>query len=328
MNPDHLKHLPRELVNEHDSLLRTILANPQDDAPRLVYADWLEEHSSGESGHPLYDRADFIRSQMRLFNLQAADGDEAHADQLLDRYRAEWTTHLPFADPVFERGFVAGVASNAAQFLQHAATALAHHPITSLNVTDHGYLEGPDRSVTKLLYSTHMSHITCLDLTGCPLNPPRGPERSPLAASKSLANLQELDLTGIDRSHFPDVAAARNMPALLSLDLTQMSLEDYVVEALAHKRNFPKLQRLNLTDNEIDNEGAEALASSTRLKTLRFLDLTANPRIGESGHRAIYESTTLHPAAKASALRSLGQQALAEVVERSAGRPGKRGGRE
>jgi uncharacterized protein (TIGR02996 family) len=31
----------------HAGALRYILANPEDDAPRLVYADWLEEHGDG-----------------------------------------------------------------------------------------------------------------------------------------------------------------------------------------------------------------------------------------------------------------------------------------
>lgn len=30
-------------MNDGDALLRAILAAPDDDAPRLVYADWLEE---------------------------------------------------------------------------------------------------------------------------------------------------------------------------------------------------------------------------------------------------------------------------------------------
>ncbi len=41
-------------MNAGDALLQAVLERPGDDAPRLVYADWLDEH--GES-----DRADFIR---------------------------------------------------------------------------------------------------------------------------------------------------------------------------------------------------------------------------------------------------------------------------
>jgi uncharacterized protein (TIGR02996 family) len=41
------------------ALLRAVLADPGDDAPRLVYADWLEEN-----GQP--ERAEFIRVQCEL----------------------------------------------------------------------------------------------------------------------------------------------------------------------------------------------------------------------------------------------------------------------
>jgi len=41
------------------ALLDAIRAAPDDDAPRLVYADWLDEH-----GQP--ERAEFIRVQCEL----------------------------------------------------------------------------------------------------------------------------------------------------------------------------------------------------------------------------------------------------------------------
>jgi len=46
-------------VNEQSALLQAICASPQDDLPRLVYADWLDDH-----GEP--DRAEFIRTQVEL----------------------------------------------------------------------------------------------------------------------------------------------------------------------------------------------------------------------------------------------------------------------
>lgn len=46
------------MASDRDSLLRAVLVNPGDDLPRLVMADWLEEHGEGE-------RAEFIRLQCR-----------------------------------------------------------------------------------------------------------------------------------------------------------------------------------------------------------------------------------------------------------------------
>lgn len=46
-------------MTTHDALLRTIIENPDDDFPRLCYADWLEEN--GE-----VSRAEFIRAGIEL----------------------------------------------------------------------------------------------------------------------------------------------------------------------------------------------------------------------------------------------------------------------
>lgn len=47
-------------MNDGDALVRAILANPGEDTPRLVYADWIEENF----GH--HPRAEFIRVQIEL----------------------------------------------------------------------------------------------------------------------------------------------------------------------------------------------------------------------------------------------------------------------
>ena len=69
---------------------RTIWERPDDDAPRLVYADWLEEHDDPE-------RAEFIRLQCRLEN-QAADAPERPAlvkrDRVRDKRPASVSRHL------------------------------------------------------------------------------------------------------------------------------------------------------------------------------------------------------------------------------------------
>jgi uncharacterized protein (TIGR02996 family) len=46
-------------MNDGDRLLAAILDDPESDAPRLIYADWLEEHGQGEL-------AEFIRVQCEL----------------------------------------------------------------------------------------------------------------------------------------------------------------------------------------------------------------------------------------------------------------------
>jgi len=89
------------------ALLAAIRAAPGDDAPRLVYADWLDEH-----GQP--ERAEFIRVQCQLARheqLQSHTGDEIVAlwlreDELLAQH---YESIAGLKDPkhrlVFSRGF-------------------------------------------------------------------------------------------------------------------------------------------------------------------------------------------------------------------------------
>jgi uncharacterized protein (TIGR02996 family) len=85
-------------MSDKAALLAAILAHPDEDTPRLMYADWLDEH-----GQP--ERAEFIRIQC------APDADEAaeeRAAELEERNRARWLAGLPQfpgARWEFRRGF-------------------------------------------------------------------------------------------------------------------------------------------------------------------------------------------------------------------------------
>jgi uncharacterized protein (TIGR02996 family) len=62
---------------DEDAFLRAILASPHDDAPRLIYADWLEER-----GDP---RGEYIRL---LCALDGLPGDDARAVEMRERLQA------------------------------------------------------------------------------------------------------------------------------------------------------------------------------------------------------------------------------------------------
>lgn len=51
------------MSDEEKAFLKAVCWNPADDAPRLIYADWLEEHGQAE-------RAEFIRLQIELERLK------------------------------------------------------------------------------------------------------------------------------------------------------------------------------------------------------------------------------------------------------------------
>jgi uncharacterized protein (TIGR02996 family) len=94
-----------QAMPDDGAFLRAIIENPDDDAPRLIYADWLEEQ-----GRP--DRAEFIRVQVALARLAENDPRrtelEARERGLLAAHEADWVRPLQaVADAwTFRRGFV------------------------------------------------------------------------------------------------------------------------------------------------------------------------------------------------------------------------------
>jgi uncharacterized protein (TIGR02996 family) len=90
-------------MTDGDALYQAILDAPDDDAPRLVWADWLEEHGDA-------DRAEFVRLQCEWANLDPGDPKKPRVakrcDELLSRHRSHWGTGLGMygAEPRFWRG--------------------------------------------------------------------------------------------------------------------------------------------------------------------------------------------------------------------------------
>ena len=82
---------------DHDALLRAIVRHADDDTPRLVDADWLEENGRGEEG-------EFVRVQCRL---ASAEPDDPEYPALTDReeeLRTWLGTHAPGPRPTVPGG--------------------------------------------------------------------------------------------------------------------------------------------------------------------------------------------------------------------------------
>jgi uncharacterized protein (TIGR02996 family) len=114
-----------------DPFVRTIVEKPLDDGPRLVYADWLEEH-----GDP---RGEFIRVQCKLAKIEEAGFRRpAGYDYLLEREDAlftpankrDWSRPLGEEFKIeFARGFVSGISCTWSNFLAGRHVILGLHPI-------------------------------------------------------------------------------------------------------------------------------------------------------------------------------------------------------
>ncbi len=239
------------------AFLAAIAARPDDDLPRLVFADWLDEH-----GHP--DRAAFVRLQC------AGDPDSLRrAAELEARHRAAWLG--PLARIVFRaefrRGFVEHAVLPAAAFLTHAPDLRRHTPLRGVT------LLGARRVLPELVRGPHLAGLSALHLTGGRL----GDDGLRLLIScPALADLTTLRLGDNSLTDAGVMAIACNaiLKGLTTLVLRDNLIGDGGAWALAHTPCLGRLAALDLSGNEIGPAGVEALRSSPRLPALMDLDVT------------------------------------------------------
>src|SRR4051812_5173157 len=126
-------------MDDPAALLAAVCDRPDDDTPRLVYADWLDDH-----GDPDYAR--FIRAQVELARVPEWDRRWVRA---WHRER-DLFSGRPFRDRVplpevfrsgltFRRGFPWGVESSSPrEFAERADELFAAAPIQSLTIRARG----------------------------------------------------------------------------------------------------------------------------------------------------------------------------------------------
>lgn len=217
------------------ALLAAILALPDDDLPRLVYADWLDE-----AGHP--DRAEFIRVQCELARgeLSVADLMKLRIREkiLLERHSKTWMQPLRAKGEalqnsgthgLFYRGFIEIVWMPAAIFSWKAKKLFTKSPVRELRITR---LAGTE--LHELLTTPEMQRIRTLDL--------------------STHRLGELGLAWLCRSGF--------LLQLQRLRLRRCFLTAQDVEPLLESEaNWPNLVELDLSNNPIPDEAVARLQS-------------------------------------------------------------------
>jgi uncharacterized protein (TIGR02996 family) len=268
--------------------------NPEDDALRLIYADWLEEH-----GRP--ERAEFIRVQIRLSKLDADEPEHValslREQELIEAHCAEWvaaTVGKLTVTRAWVRGMLDEVLVRAAVFCAEAEALLRAAPTARWRVMAEdwsavrdlvrcpqfprlrrlalvgGRIAGAGARI--LAESRGVSGLRELDLRGNSLGQPG---TQALAMSGYLRELRALDLSenNLSRSSIPILVSSSNLPGLRRLSLGRNLLGNSDVRAIATAKHWPNLRELDLSGNAIDNEGAEALAASPLMRQLVRIDL-------------------------------------------------------
>jgi uncharacterized protein (TIGR02996 family) len=296
-------------MTDGDALYRAIMDAPDDDAPRLVWADWLDEH-----GDP--DRAAFVRLQCQW---AALDPGDPRMDQLwerwsglLERNRDRWTAGLgDYARNCrFWRGLPDWFDVVTGQLSDQVAELRRQVPAQCLNLHLTALPEG-------LRYWPGLDSVRCLDIIE-PAPDPFYPGSSLrgwvwLLQSPRLRGLRslqvEMDLTSVgvlsaiaaaDWPHlrelsvrvpnaesekppaaWADMPEANWFPGLRALDLWGCYLGDGGIASLLSTRRALELTRLNLGLNGLSPAAFRFLVASPALRNLRSIELSGNP-VGES----------------------------------------------
>jgi uncharacterized protein (TIGR02996 family) len=263
-------------MNQEQAFLQAICEDPDDDTPRLIYADWLDEH-----GQP--ERAEFIRVQCELARLP--------------RWHRRWQhclahqRHLIVGDarglpPLpsnhswghFGRGFVESVRTpDLPTFLQFAPTIFADAPVQHLVVVGAG-----DVSLVPLAESPWLARLHGVEKTGwgSRLGAAEVEQlgNSPHAGALCSLRFRCGSLLEEGVSALVETAV---FPRLTALDLSEsggwQTLRETVVNALARGKDPVRLSTLQLSSTRLAVADVEVLAASRVMVNLTELDLYDNP---------------------------------------------------
>ena len=272
-------------MTDEPALLAAVAAAPDDDTPRLVYADWLDDHDRPE-------RAEFVRVQCRLAAM--SPGDDGYAE-LLDRQDelALWLrTFEPHLGPDLTsplRVAQEGYSSYARGFphLVSSAVFAATPAVLKKTLAALGRHLAASPARTLDTHGLNAGHIA--DLLRSPLaaglrnlHPPAAREvAEALAASPHVRQLRGLDFGGVLNQRTAAVLARANFPWLTELSVTISANAPLAVAALAASAWFKNLRVLGVGAAEQNRGGhLEALAAVPPLPNLHTLRLETNQFVG------------------------------------------------
>ncbi len=168
-------------MSTENSFLHGVCEAPDDDSPRLVFADWFEDNGQSERAELLQCR----REKMGEWN----DGYEGLAQrerELLEKHGKKWgKTALKFTKRIeWRRGFVDGMTLAAAKFVECTETIFAATPLTSLRLIQ------ARPAWDALVASRHLARLRVLEVYFRGLGVA---QTLALAGCEHLANLHELN---------------------------------------------------------------------------------------------------------------------------------------
>jgi uncharacterized protein (TIGR02996 family) len=271
------------MSTDRDAFLAAIIAEPDEDTPRLALADWLDEH-----GDPA--RAEFIRVQVELARLPPGDPRrvvlEDRADDLLAEHEFAWlgATEERLVYWRWNRGFVEEVGIGPHPTLEPARGQFERHPVRAVafgticwnlaDLVESPFLERMERLtfdvgsepgdrgiLLDFLASPRLGRLADLDVS----MGPTGGLLAELAKRPGVSPLREVEL---DRLTVADAKAVLTAPRFA--ELTGLGAFDGPAQgALTTLLRSPeRWLKLGLGFAELPRAKLLGLASCTRLQEL------------------------------------------------------------
>jgi uncharacterized protein (TIGR02996 family) len=270
---------------DEQPFLDAVFARYHDDAPRLVYADYLDD-----AGDP--DRAELVRIQVALARLP---DDHPRKPELVDRQdeliaanSARWTAHLGDLGVTvwFRRGVPDSVSMYAGAFLSDGEELFRRARVRRLRLLEAAAV------MPKLIHSPLLAAVRELDLCANDLG---NDGTNLLVRSPHIGNVEELNLADnwLDDTGVTALARASTLPKLTALAINDNeAITADGVKALAESPFFAGLTSLDVSGNDLGEAAVRAIASSQSLARLHTLRLSRNP-IGDVGVTVLARSALL-----------------------------------
>lgn len=266
-------------MNGESDLLAAVADHLDDDGPRLIYADWAEEHGDPE-------RAEFIRLQIRLAGKDIFDREFAQltsqSDDLIRLHGHRWKIPELKGRQEFRRGFVEFV------WLRGDRLRIEADRIKNVPTVQSLRISGADDHLDTLARLPYLPRIGSLDLSNNSV-----PARNRLLLFFEQANLPALSELRLRNNmlwpeQLQELASHPSFPRLRLLDVSGNPLGDDGISIVAENEKFLELRSFICRSNRLDishtihGSGAERLAHSSILARLSHLNLDGHS-VGDGG---------------------------------------------
>jgi len=281
-------------MSEENGLLAAIWEYPHEDAPRLVYSDWLEDHGNEA-------RAEFIRVQCEL---AAMDPDNPESKPLQERearlwkgHGKAWKTGLPnlLKAAPFQRGFPfprrRAVTGN--QFLKLSSSDLAPAPLWNFRINQ------AQKTIARVVASACMSRVGILEILPQQISK----DAASVLSAANFTNISDLHLSAnwIGNPGITALAANPSVACLRNLSVHSSDLDDGAIASLVSAPWFGALRSLELGNNSFDSPGLMSVVKAATSGNLRDLSV----RGLAAGHKTRFDDESLEALFQAPHLKDL-----------------------